>query len=141
MDVIVATELSVGAKPTVKSVDQVKPDEMILDIGPQTIKNYQTLLNNAKTILWNGPLGVFEMDQFAAGTSEVAQSVAKSDAFTLAGGGDTLAAISKFGIADKLSYISTGGGAFLAFLEGKQLPGVAILEQRSFDSDSIGQIN
>lgn len=92
---------------------------------------------NAKTILWNGPLGVFEFPQFAQGTKEIAQAIAKSDAFSLAGGGDTLAAIDEFGVHKDISYVSTGGGAFLAFLEGKQLPGVAILEQRAFDKETI----
>lgn len=136
LDVVVAKEFSASATAVIKSVDQVNEDEMILDIGPQTIEHYKTLLKNAKTILWNGPLGVFEFPQFATGTKEITHAIAQSDAFSVAGGGDTLAAIDAFGVNDDISYISTGGGAFLAFLEGKQLPGVAILEQRGFDKET-----
>ena len=104
---------------------------MILDIGPESMANMQRTLAQAGTILWNGPVGVFEFDQFGAGTSGLAQSIASSDAFSVAGGGDTLAAIDKYQIADRVSYISTGGGAFLEFVEGKTLPAVAALEARS----------
>ncbi len=104
---------------------------MILDIGPETAKQFAELLKNSKTILWNGPVGVFEFDQFANGTKVLAQAIADSDAFSIAGGGDTLAAIDKYNVAEKISYISTGGGAFLEFVEGKVLPAVAILEERA----------
>jgi len=104
---------------------------MILDIGPQTAAKLAALISKAGTIVWNGPVGVFEFDQFAGGTKVIAQAIAASKAFSIAGGGDTLAAIAKFGIADKISYISTGGGAFLEFLEGRKLPAVEILEQRA----------
>jgi phosphoglycerate kinase len=137
IDVVVASELSATAQGVVKSVDQVLDHEMILDIGPKTIELYKNLLKNAQTILWNGPLGVFEFPQFAKGTEEIAKAIAESSAYSVAGGGDTLAAIDEFGVHNDISYISTGGGAFLAFLEGKQLPGVAILEQRAFDKDNI----
>ncbi|HLF67394.1 MAG TPA: phosphoglycerate kinase, partial [Gammaproteobacteria bacterium] len=132
----VAKSLDKNAKAAIKDVKDVVEDDMILDIGPKTIAQYKALIKNAKTLLWNGPLGVFEFPQFAAGTREIAQAIGGSDAFSLAGGGDTLAAIKAFGV-DHLSYVSTGGGAFLAFLEGKQLPGVAILEQRANDCDQI----
>ena len=104
---------------------------MILDIGPQTILALRSLIARAGTIVWNGPLGVFEFDDFAAGTRELARAIAESPAFSIAGGGDTIAAINKFGVADRIGYISTAGGAFLEFLEGKTLPAVAILEQRN----------
>ena len=103
---------------------------MILDVGPETAGQFAELLKNAKTILWNGPVGVFEFDQFGNGTKALAQAIAESDAFSLAGGGDTVAAVDKYGVADKISYISTGGGAFLEFVEGKTLPAVAVLEER-----------
>jgi phosphoglycerate kinase len=137
VDVVVASEFSANATAVIKSVDAIKEDEMILDVGPQTIAQYKELLKNAQTILWNGPLGVFEFPQFAKGTQEIAKAIAQSAAFSVAGGGDTLAAIDEFGVHDDISYVSTGGGAFLAFLEGKQLPGVAILEQRAFDKENI----
>ena len=105
--------------------------DMIFDIGPDSAKALADIIMNAKTILWNGPVGVFEFDQFAKGTEIIAKAIAESPAFSIAGGGDTLAAIDKFGIADKVSYISTGGGAFLEFVEGKVLPAVAILEERA----------
>ncbi len=136
LDVVVAKEMDKNAHAEIKTVDAIAADDMILDIGPKTIALYKDLLKNAKTILWNGPLGVFELPQFARGTREIAQTIGASDAFSLAGGGDTLAAIEAFGVGN-LSYVSTGGGAFLAFLEGKQLPGVAILEQRAKDSEQI----
>ena len=129
-DVVVAKALSPDAPATIKPVDQVAADDMILDIGPESARTMGKLLGAAKTILWNGPVGVAEISQFAEGTKTLAMSIADSDAFSLAGGGDTLAAIDQFGIADRLSYISTGGGAFLEFVEGKTLPAVAALEAR-----------
>ena len=105
-------------------------EDMIFDIGPQSQQQLNAILAQAKTIIWNGPVGVFEFDQFGLGTEAIANAIANSDAFSIAGGGDTLAAIDKYNVADKISYISTGGGAFLEFVEGKELPAVAILEQR-----------
>ncbi|OLO02872.1 phosphoglycerate kinase [Salinicola socius] len=128
-DVVVATEFSESATATVKPVDQVGDDEMILDIGPETAKHLASLLENAGTILWNGPVGVFEIDQFGKGTEVLSKAIAASPGFSIAGGGDTLAAIDKYGIADQVSYISTGGGAFLEYVEGKTLPAVAALEK------------
>ena len=130
-DVVVATEFSAEAHAHVRPVGEVEADEMILDIGPKTRAKLLGLLKGCGTIVWNGPVGVFEYDSFAGGTKALAEAIAASPAFSLAGGGDTLAAIDKFGIADKLSYISTGGGAFLEFLEGKTLPAVAALEARA----------
>jgi phosphoglycerate kinase len=130
-DVVVAGDLSAQARANRVAVSEVKPDDMILDIGPQAAAQLAQLVAKAGTIVWNGPVGVFELDQFAAGTRTIAQAIAESKAFSIAGGGDTLAAIAKFGIGDKVSYISTGGGAFLEFLEGKKLPAVEILEQRA----------
>ena len=130
-DVVVASEFAADAKATVKSVDDVAADDMILDIGPQSAAALAGLLKAAGTIVWNGPVGVFEFDQFAGGTEALATAIAQSNAFSIAGGGDTLAAIAKFGITDQISYISTGGGAFLEFLEGKELPAVAVLEKRA----------
>ena len=130
-DVVVASEFAADAKATVKSVDDVAADDMILDIGPQSAAALAGLLKAAGTIVWNGPVGVFEFDQFAGGTEALAKAIAQSKAFSIAGGGDTLAAIAKFGITDQSSYISTGGGAFLEFLEGKELPAVAVLEKRA----------
>ena len=130
-DVVVATAFSPDAEATVKAVADVGADEMILDVGPETQASYAGLMQAAKTILWNGPVGVFEFSQFAGGTQALAMAIAESDAFSLAGGGDTLAAIDQFGIAERVSYISTGGGAFLEFVEGKQLPAVTMLESRS----------
>lgn len=130
VDVVVAKAFAADAEATVKAVADVAEDDMILDIGPQTAANFAELLKTAKTVLWNGPVGVFEFDQFADGTRVLAEAIAASDAFSIAGGGDTLAAIDKFGVADKISYISTGGGAFLEFVEGKVLPAVEMLEQR-----------
>ncbi|GAA0557907.1 phosphoglycerate kinase [Halomonas salifodinae] len=127
-DVVVATEFSDKATAVVKPVDQVNDDEMILDIGPETAARLGALLEDAGTILWNGPVGVFEIDQFGKGTEVIAKAIAASSAFSIAGGGDTLAAIDKYGIADRVSYISTGGGAFLEYVEGKTLPAVAALE-------------
>ena len=129
-DVVVAKSLDAGVKGRVTSVREVASDEMILDIGPATAALYAESLKSAGTIVWNGPLGVFENPEFAAGTRRIAEAIAASEAFSIAGGGDTLAAIEQFGVGDKISYISTGGGAFLEFLEGKKLPAVATLEQR-----------
>ena len=130
-DVVVAASLDENARGTVKSVGSVAADEMILDIGPQTAEQYAERLAAAGTVVWNGPLGVFEHREFANGTRRVAEAVAASNAFSIAGGGDTLAAVEQFGITDRISYISTGGGAFLEFLEGKKLPAVATLEERA----------
>ncbi|UOO82157.1 phosphoglycerate kinase [Uruburuella testudinis] len=130
-DVVVAAEFAADAQATVKPVAEVTADDMILDIGPQSAAALADMLKAAGTIVWNGPVGVFEFDQFAGGTEALAKAIAQSNAFSIAGGGDTLAAIAKFGITDQISYISTGGGAFLEFLEGKELPAVAVLEQRA----------
>jgi phosphoglycerate kinase len=130
-DVVVAQQFSEAATATLKAVDNVNDDEMIFDIGPETAKHLATIIANAGTIVWNGPVGVFEFDQFGNGTKAIANAIANSPAFSIAGGGDTLAAVDKYNIADKISYISTGGGAFLEFLEGKKLPAVDILEQRA----------
>jgi phosphoglycerate kinase len=130
-DVVCAKEFSESAVATVKKVDAVEADDLILDIGPDTAKHYAEILKSAGTIVWNGPVGVFEIDQFGNGTKSLATAIAESAAFSIAGGGDTLAAIDKYGINDKVSYTSTGGGAFLEFLEGKELPAVAILKSRS----------
>jgi phosphoglycerate kinase len=130
-DVVVAKEFSTGATAVTKDVAAVADDDMILDIGPKTAARYAALLGTAGTIVWNGPVGVFEWDQFGSGTRALAEAIASSKAFSLAGGGDTIAAISKYGIADRLSYISTAGGAFLEFLEGKRLPAIDILEARA----------
>ena len=131
IDVVVANEFSSGASATNKAVEAIAIDELILDIGPDTIAQFSEILANAGTIIWNGPIGVFEFDQFGSGTKALAEAIAASPAFSVAGGGDTLAAIDKYGVADDISYISTGGGAFLEFVEGKTLPAVAILEKRS----------
>ena len=130
-DVVVAKEFSADASSQVKSVENVSADDLILDIGPETAQSFADLLASAGTIIWNGPVGVFEFDQFGNGTKVLAEAIAASSAFSVAGGGDTLAAIDKYGVADDISYISTGGGAFLEFVEGKTLPAVAILEKRS----------
>jgi phosphoglycerate kinase len=130
IDVVVAREFTATATPTLKAVENVGTDDMILDIGPQTVLALRSLIARAGTIVWNGPVGVFEFDAFAGGTKALAQAIAESPAFSIAGGGDTIAAINKFGVADRIGYISTAGGAFLEFLEGKTLPAVAILEQR-----------
>ena len=130
VDVVVARELAASAEADVRKVGEVGADEMILDIGPDTAELYAQLLKQAGTIVWNGPVGVFEFDQFGEGTRAVAEAVAESQAFSIAGGGDTLAALDKYGVADRISYISTGGGAFLEFLEGRELPAVAMLEER-----------
>lgn len=128
VDVVVAKEFSDTAEAVVKKVDQVADDEMILDIGPETAAQLAAQLKDAKTILWNGPVGVFEIEQFSNGTKALALAIAESEGFSIAGGGDTLAAIDKYDIEDKVSYISTGGGAFLEYVEGKKLPAVAALE-------------
>jgi phosphoglycerate kinase len=130
-DVVVAVEASARARSTIKSPQDVQPDEMILDIGPKTAAALAAKLKDAGTVVWNGPVGVFEIDAFAKGTHALGQAIAESKAFSIAGGGDTLAAIAKFGLENRISYISTGGGAFLEFLEGKTLPAVAALEARA----------
>jgi phosphoglycerate kinase len=130
-DVVVAKEFSANAEADVKPVSKVAADEMILDIGPDTAERFTRLLADAGTIVWNGPVGVFEFDQFGEGTRTLAQAIARSPAFSIAGGGDTLAAIEKYRVEDDISYISTGGGAFLEFLEGQKLPAVAVLEERA----------
>ncbi|WP_107860714.1 phosphoglycerate kinase [Neisseria weaveri] len=130
-DVVVAKAFAADAEATVKNIDNVAEDDMILDIGPQSAAALAEALKKAGTVVWNGPVGVFEFDQFAGGTEVLAKAIADSSAFSIAGGGDTLAAIAKFGITDQISYISTGGGAFLEFLEGKELPAVAVLEKRA----------
>ena len=128
-DVVVAKEFSAQAQAVVKNIEDIAGDDMILDIGPQSAAALADILHDAGTIVWNGPVGVFEFPQFANGTATLARAVAQSSGFSIAGGGDTLAAIAQFGITDKIGYISTGGGAFLEFLEGKTLPAVAALEQ------------
>jgi phosphoglycerate kinase len=130
-DVVVAAEMSPNAKAVSKSVDAMEPGEIILDVGPVTAKVYAEYVADAGTIVWNGPLGVFEYPQFSHGTQTLAKAIAKSNAFSIAGGGDTLSALSQFGLSDKISYISTGGGAFLEFLEGATLPAVEILIKRA----------
>ncbi len=131
VDVVVGAEVSARARANPMAADQVGGDDMILDIGPKSAAELAAIIAKAGTVVWNGPVGVFEYDQFGAGTKVVAQAIADSAAFSIAGGGDTLAAITKYGISDQISYISTGGGAFLEFLEGKKLPAVEILEQRA----------
>ncbi len=130
VDVVCGKEFSETAAATLKNVDTVADDDMIFDVGPETSKIFADILKKAGTIVWNGPVGVFEFDQFGEGTKALSMAIAESPAFSIAGGGDTLAAVAKYNIADKVSYISTGGGAFLEFLEGKKLPAVAILEER-----------
>lgn len=131
VDVVCGKQFSETAAATLKKVKDVTADDMIFDVGPETSKMFAEILKNAGTIVWNGPVGVFEFDQFGDGTKAMANAIANSDAFSIAGGGDTLAAVAKYGVEDKISYISTGGGAFLEFLEGKKLPAVAILEERA----------
>lgn len=130
-DVVVASEFSASAEATLKAVADVEEGDMILDIGPDTIAVLTAILEGAGTIIWNGPVGVFEFDQFGAGTEAIAKAIAANNGFSIAGGGDTLAAVDKYGIADRVSYISTGGGAFLEYVEGKILPAVAVLETRA----------
>ncbi|MDQ3161173.1 MAG: phosphoglycerate kinase [Pseudomonadota bacterium] len=131
IDVVVAPAFAADAPATIKAIDAVDSDDMILDIGPQTADAYAQLIAKAGTVVWNGPVGVFEFDAFGKGTEAMARAIAASAAFSIAGGGDTLAAVDKYGIADAVSYISTGGGAFLEFLEGKALPAVEALEARA----------
>ena len=131
VDAVCAKEFSATATPTLKALEEIEDDDLILDIGPQSVALLKPVIARAGTIVWNGPVGVFEFDAFAGGTKALAEAIASSPAFSIAGGGDTVAAIAKFGIADKIGYISTGGGAFLEFLEGKTLPAVAVLEQRA----------
>ena len=128
-DVVVATSFSTDAEAIIKDISEVGDDDMILDIGPNSQKVLADIIAGAGTVVWNGPVGVFEFDQFASGSKALAEAIANSDAFSIAGGGDTLAAIAKFGVTDQISYISTGGGAFLEFLEGKELPAVAVLQK------------
>ncbi len=130
-DVVVGKEFSESTEATVKKVEDVADDDMIFDIGPETAARFASMMKEAGTIVWNGPVGVFEFDQFAEGTKVLGEAIAESDGFSIAGGGDTLAAVDKYGLADRISYISTGGGAFLEFLEGKKLPAVEMLEQRA----------
>jgi len=130
-DVVCAKEFAESAAAELKAASDVADDDMVFDIGPDSAKELAEILKNAGTIVWNGPVGVFEFDQFGEGTKAIANAIAESPAFSIAGGGDTLAAVSKYNIADKVSYISTGGGAFLEFLEGKKLPAVEILEERA----------
>jgi len=131
VDAVCAKEFSATATPTLKAIENLEPDDMILDIGPSSVAVLKMIVAKAGTIVWNGPIGVFEFDAFAAGTKALAEAIAASPAFSIAGGGDTVAAIHKFGVTDRISYISTAGGAFLEFLEGRTLPAVAILEARA----------
>jgi phosphoglycerate kinase len=131
VDVVVGKEFSESAAATTKKVDEVADDDMIFDVGPETASQYAEMLKKAGTVVWNGPVGVFEFDQFGDGTKAMGMAIAESPAFSIAGGGDTIAAIQKYDIYDKVSYISTAGGAFLEFLEGKTLPAVAMLEERA----------
>ncbi|NVJ66255.1 MAG: phosphoglycerate kinase [Gammaproteobacteria bacterium] len=131
IDVVTGKEFSESAAAEAKSVSEVAADDMIFDIGEKSAEHLANILANAKTIVWNGPVGVFEFDQFGKGTEAISRAIAASDAFSIAGGGDTVAAVDKYGIKDQVSYISTGGGAFLEFLEGKELPAVAVLQQRA----------
>ncbi|MFT5676215.1 MAG: phosphoglycerate kinase, partial [Paraglaciecola sp.] len=133
-DVVTGKAFSESAEASLKSVADVADDDMIFDIGPQTAAELAKLIKNAGTIVWNGPVGVFEFDQFGKGTKTLAMAIAESEAFSIAGGGDTLAAVDKYNIADRISYISTGGGAFLEFLEGKELPAVTMLEARAMEN-------
>src|SRR6476646_2660223 len=131
VDAVCAKRFAADAAPSVKSIADIADDDLILDFGPRTIANLRPVIESAGTIVWNGPVGVFEFDAFAAGTRAVAEAIAASRAFSIAGGGDTLAAIAKFGVTDRIGYISTGGGAFLEYLEGKTLPAVEVLEARA----------
>lgn len=130
VDVVVGKEFDANTSAEVKDLSQVADDDMIFDLGPKSVENICNAIKNAKTILWNGPIGVFEFDKFAKGTEAMSKAIAESEAFSVAGGGDTIASIEKFGVKDQISYISTGGGAFLEFVEGKKLPAVEILEKR-----------
>ena len=131
VDVVTGKAFSETAEATEKAAEDVAGDDMIFDIGAKTSAQLAEIIKGAKTIIWNGPVGVFEFDQFGEGTKALAKAIAESDAFSIAGGGDTLAAVDKYGIADQVSYISTGGGAFLEYVEGKVLPAVAMLEARA----------
>jgi len=131
VDVVCAKRFSADAAPATKAIADIADDDLILDVGPQTVAMLERVIAGAGTIVWNGPVGVFEFEAFSSGTRAIAAAIASSSAFSIAGGGDTVAAITKFGIADRISYISTGGGAFLEFLEGKTLPAVAVLEERA----------
>jgi phosphoglycerate kinase len=135
-DVVCGKEFSATAAAVVKPVSEVEDDDMIFDIGPQTAARFAEIMQQAATIVWNGPVGVFEFDQFGEGTRVLSQAIAASPAFSIAGGGDTLAAVDKYGVTEQISYISTGGGAFLEFLEGKQLPAVTMLEQRYLEYET-----
>ena len=134
IDVVTGKEFSETAAAEIKDVNEVAEDDKIFDFGPKSTAKIVDIIKNAKTILWNGPVGVFEFDNFAKGTEEMAKAIAESPAFSIAGGGDTINAIQKFGVTDKISYISTGGGAFLEFVEGKKLPAVEILEKRAAEA-------
>jgi phosphoglycerate kinase len=131
IDAVVAKEFAASATPTLKAIENIAADDLILDLGPETVMALKMIIAKAGTIVWNGPVGVFEFDAFGDGTRALAHAIAESTAFSIAGGGDTLAAIAKYGVGDRIGYISTGGGAFLEFLEGKTLPAVAILEERA----------
>jgi phosphoglycerate kinase len=133
-DVVVGKKFDASEPAVLKGADEVADDDMIFDIGPQSAQELADIIMKAGTVVWNGPVGVFEFDQFGEGTKTIAKAIAETKAFTLAGGGDTIAAIQKYEIYDKVSYISTAGGAFLEFLEGKKLPAVEILEQRAAES-------
>ena len=137
-DVVVGKKFDANEPAVLKNADEVDDDDMIFDIGPRSAQEIADIIMKAGTVVWNGPVGVFEFDQFGEGTKKIATAIAETQAFTLAGGGDTIAAIQKYGIYDKVSYISTAGGAFLEFLEGKKLPAVEILEQRAVQSESEG---
>ena len=131
VDVVTGKEFSPTAEATVKDVEEIEDDDMIFDVGPMTVRNYMDIVRKAGTIVWNGPLGVFEFEQFGKGTESISMAIAGSPAFSIAGGGDTVAAVAKYGVTGQISYIATAGGAFLEFLEGKKLPAVAILEERA----------
>ena len=134
IDVVVGQEFSADAAAVIKRAEDVSEDDMIFDVGPKSQSQLADIIASAKTIIWNGPLGVFELDQFGTGTEAIAKAIASSNAFSIAGGGDTLAAIEKYQVAKKISYISTGGGAFLEFVEGKKLPALEILENRFIEA-------
>lgn len=134
VDVVVGKEFSETTESAVKDITEIADDDMILDLGPKSMANIEKVIKEAKTILWNGPVGVFEFEKFSSGTKALAEAIASSEAFSVAGGGDTISAIQKFGVTDQISYISTGGGAFLEFVEGKKLPAVEILEKRAAEA-------
>jgi len=139
-DVVVGKALSPDEPAVTKAVTEVAADEMIFDIGPQTAQRLAKMLKNAGTIIWNGPVGVYEFDQFGAGTEVLARAIAAADAFSMAGGGDTLGAVEKYAIGEQISYISTGGGAFLEYIEGRPLPAVAILQQRAQEARELSTV-